>query len=115
MDEFKNPQLEEVQKILVKLKPPLKIARQPASGSRLVKHSFFTFSQTGYYYWIVLLCEDTFAFKRITPYWIKTYSGLVLSSQTVYVEYDINHYITDWYVEESKICDDYRESKTPAV
>lgn len=48
---------QEVLEILGKLKPKVQLARHSESGSGWVSESFFTFSHTGYYYWIVIVEE----------------------------------------------------------
>lgn len=112
MEEVRMSSLEEVLKILGKLKPHFKMTRHLESGSGLVSESYFTFSHSENYYWIVILCgTGTFAFKEITPEWIKFYSNLILQSPKVYVEWDINHYITDWAVGQYKVCEEETEKK----
>jgi len=97
--------LEEVSEILGQLKPQLSMERGLKNGSGRVSESFFVFNKKGRYFWIVILCgRGTFAFKHITPEWIKIYSNLILSSPIVFVEWNINHYITDWAVEQDKVC-----------
>jgi len=97
--------LEEVSEILSELQPQLSMERGMKTGSGRVSESFFVFNKKGRYFWIVILCgRRTFAFKHITPEWVKIYSNLILSSPRVFVEYNINHYITDWAVEQDKVC-----------
>ncbi|RJX23168.1 MAG: hypothetical protein C4570_00355 [Ammonifex sp.] len=101
MSETEISQVNEVLEILVKLKPQLKLTRHDSSGSGWVSLSVFTFSRTGKYYWIVIV-DGTFAFKPITPDWIKVYANLILSSPKVYVEWNIRRQITDWAVLQEK-------------
>ncbi len=113
MDEIINEdsQLSQVLEILGKIKPESNLARH-CPGSGCASESIFSFSHCGNYYWIVIICDSgTFAFKHISPDWIRTYANLILSSTAVCVEWNMNHYITDWTVEQDKFCGDNADRK----
>lgn len=97
--------IEEVLKIVNQLKPGLKPTRDLLDcGSGFVAQSAFSFTRDACY-WVVILCDDYFAFKEVTPEWVKAYSYVVLLSEQVFVEYDLNHKITAWAVVQEKLCD----------
>ncbi|OPY56180.1 MAG: hypothetical protein A4E55_02201 [Pelotomaculum sp. PtaU1.Bin035] len=109
--------LEEVSEILSKLRPQFRMDRGCKTGNGKVGESIFAFSPKGRYYWVVIVCgTGSFAYKHITPEWIEIYSNLILLSSEVFVEWNINHYITNWAVEQDKICEFYlKEEKVRAV
>jgi len=113
MDEIisEDTQLSEVLEILGKTKSDMRLTHH-CPGSGCASESIFSFSPCGNYYWIVIICKSgTFAFKHITPDWLRTYSNLILSSTQVYVEWNMNHYITGWSVEQDKFCGHHADRK----
>ncbi|MFZ5645040.1 MAG: hypothetical protein ACOY46_15785 [Bacillota bacterium] len=105
MEKQKNPLIDEALRLVSQMRPDLKATRDLCDcGGGFVEESVFSFSKNCCL-WVVILCNTgQFAFKEITPDWIKTYSNLILSSPEVFVEFDINHKICAWAVEQDKIC-----------
>lgn len=111
MDKEKDSYVETALKLISKLKPHWKITRDiSAGGSGFVGESLFTFDKD-HSFWLVWLCNGNFAFKKVTPEWIKLYSNLVLSSSRVVVAYDMNHKIVEWSVEQEKQCPTFGQDK----
>jgi hypothetical protein len=111
LEKEKDPYVEEVFKSLSKLKPQWKLTRDIADGgSGFVSESVLTFSRSASL-WIVRLYNDNFAFKKITPEWVQTFSNLILSSPYVFVVYDIHHRILEWSVEQEKFCPPFTKDK----
>jgi len=99
---------EEILEIIKRVRPEWKMSHindcHDKNGKGFVSASVLTFFKDCYL-WITFLCEpNTFAYKHVSSEWVGIYSGLIVASPSIFVEYDKHHKICGWSATQAKTC-----------